>query len=379
MSRAIRLVAVSFAAAAVAVYAAGAVLLWHFPDRFVGFPEPEARQTPGMVGLRYVDVWLRVGPRREFVHGWFLPNDRHAPVVLLLHGTGHTIAGMVHVAATIHQAGAAVLMVDYRGLGKSSRRALTETTMFEDAEAAWHELRWHQPDPALRLVYGHSLGGPIALELAARYPDVNGVVVEAAPTSIAALLRASWVARAYPVDALLAGRFDAAAKVPRLGAPLLVIHGKRDAIVPAAMGVELYLRARAAKRLLLVDDAAHSDAAIVGAAEYQAAFERMLPPLREPALAGGPAGADGFAAPLQDSGQDSPGPTGRPGPRALATAPARSAALSVSTGMPVRPAVALRPGARRRAALRRHALERAARVARDPPRGDPRLREAGAI
>ena len=135
---------------------------------------------------------------------------------------------MVHVAAAIHRAGAAVLMIDYRGLGKSSRRALTEATMYEDAEAAWHELRWHQPDPALRLVYGHSLGGVIALELAARYPDVSGVVVEAAPTSIAALLRESWVARVYPVDAMLAGRFDAAAKVRRIGAPLLVIHGKRD-------------------------------------------------------------------------------------------------------------------------------------------------------
>ncbi len=230
-------------------------------------------------------MWLRAGPRREWVHGWFLPNDRHAPVVLLLHGTGRTIAGMVHVAAAIHRAGAAVLMIDYRGLGRSSRRAFTETTMYEDAEAAWQELRWHQPDPALRLVYGHSLGGAIALELAARYPDVNGVVVESAPTSIAALLRGSWVARIYPVDAILAGRFDAAAKIRRLGAPLLVIHGKRDPIVAPSMGVELYLRARGDKRLLLVDGAAHSDAATVGGAEYETAVERMLPPLREPALA----------------------------------------------------------------------------------------------
>ena len=285
MSRALRLVAVSLAVAAVAAYATGAAVLWQFPDRFVGFPEAEVPQTPGMIGLRYVDVWLRVGPRREFVHGWFLPKERHAPVVLLLHGTGRTIAGMVHVAGALHAAGAAVLMIDYRGLGKSSRRALTEATMYEDAEAAWQELRWHQPDPALRLVYGHSLGGVIALELAARYPDVNGVIVEAAPTSIVALLRDSWTARLYPVDALLGGRFDAAAKLPRLGSPLLVIHGKRDPIVPAAMGVELYLRARGAKRLLVVDGAAHSDAAIVGGAEYQAALERMLPPLREPALA----------------------------------------------------------------------------------------------
>jgi hypothetical protein len=288
MPRALRRVILWLAAALAAAYAAGAALLVHFPDRFVPFPEPEARQTPGMAGLRYTDVWLRSGPRRQWLHGWFLPNGRHAPVVLLLHGTGRTMTDMVHVAAAIHAAGAAVLMIDYRGLGRSSRIPLTERTMVEDAEAAWHELRWHQPDPAQRLVYGHSLGGAVALELAARYPDVNAVIVEATPTSIAALLRGSWTARAYPVDLLLAGRFDAQAKVRRVAAPLLVIHGKRDPIVPPAMGVELYLRATGQKRLLLVEDAAHSDAAIVAAADYRAAFERWLPPLREPALAGGP-------------------------------------------------------------------------------------------
>src|SRR5512134_3032926 len=285
MSRALRRVLLSAAAAAVAAYAAGAVLLWHFPDRFVSFPEPEVRQTPGMAGLRYVDVWLRAGPRREWVHGWFLPNDRHAPVVLLLHGTGRTIAGMVHVAAAIHAAGAAVLMIDYRGLGRSDRGPLTEASMYEDAEAAWHELRWHQPDAGRRFVYGHSLGAAPALELAARYPDVSGVAIEGAPTSMRELLRGSWVEALYPVDAILAGRFDPAGKLRRLSAPILVIHGKRDKLVPPAMGVELYMRATGRKSLLLVEEAAHSDAAAVGTREYQGAVEQLLGPGVNRALA----------------------------------------------------------------------------------------------
>ena len=285
MSRAIRRAGIALAATAVVLYAAGAAIVWRHPERFVQFPEPEIPRTPAMAGVPYVDVWLRAGPRRERVHGWWLPNERGAPAVLLLHGTGRTMAGMVHVAAALHEAGAAVLMIDYRGLGRSDRAALTEATMVEDAEAGWHELRWHQSDPARRLVYGHSLGGAIALELAARFTDVSGVVVEAAPTSVVALLRASRLARFYPVEPMLAGRFDAAAKVPRLGVPLLVIHGNRDAIVPATMGIELYLRATGRKRLLLVEAASHSDAAIVGGSSYAAALERMLPPLREPALA----------------------------------------------------------------------------------------------
>ena len=144
---------------------------------------------------------------------------------------------------------------------------------------------------------------------------------------------------------MLAGRFDAAAKVRRIGAPMLVIHGKRDAIVPSAMGVELYLRATGRKRLLLVEGAAHSDAAIVGAGEYQAALERML--------AGRPrAGARRRArARAIDWRYLRRDPSSRIDRSLRGTVAARRAALSVPARMPVRPAVALRPRARGRAAL----------------------------
>ena len=280
MPRTIRRVVIALAAAAASAYAAGAVIVWHTPDRFINFPEPEILQTPGMLGIRYDDVWLRVGSRRELIHGWWLPNGKDAPVFLLLHGTGRTKAGMVHVAAAIHAAGAAVLMIDYRGLGRADRGPLTEASMCEDAEAAWLELRWHQPDPARRFVYGHSLGAAPALELAARYPDLSGVIVEAAPTSMRELLHGSWIAALYPIDWMLAERFDLAAKLRRLTVPLLVIHGKNDGIVPPAMGIQLYLRASGRKSLLLVDGAAHSDAAVVGATEYREAVERLLPSVK---------------------------------------------------------------------------------------------------
>ncbi|HSD55281.1 MAG TPA: alpha/beta fold hydrolase [Burkholderiales bacterium] len=280
MPRTIRRVVIALAAAAASAYAAGAVIVWHTPDRFINFPEPEIPQTPGMLGIRYDEVWLRVGSHRELIHGWWVPNGKDAPVFLLLPGTGRTKAGLVHVGAAMHAAGAAVLMIDYRGLGRSDRGPLTEAEMYEDAEAAWLELRWHQPDAGRRFVYGHSLGAAPALELAARYPDVNGVVIEGAPTSVRELLRGTWVDALYPIDWMLALRFDQAAKLRRLTVPLLVIHGKRDDIVPPAMGIQLYLRATGRKSLLLVDGAAHSDAAVVGAAEYREAVERLLPSVK---------------------------------------------------------------------------------------------------
>jgi pimeloyl-ACP methyl ester carboxylesterase len=286
MLQTIRRIGVALAAAAAAAYATGAALVWRSPDRFIPFAEHATPRTPGMLGIDYREVWLRAGPHRALVHGWWLPNGRDAPVLLLLPGTGRTKAGMVHVAAAMHAAGAAVLMIDYRGLGRSDRGPLTEASMYEDAEAAWQELRWHQPDAGRRFVYGHSLGAAPALELAARYPDVNGVVIEGAPTSIRELLRDSWAAALYPVDRMLDGRFDAAAKVRRLGVPLLVVHGTRDPVVPHTMGVQLYLRAPGRKSLLLVEGATHGDAASVDAEAYQAAFERLMPLSPERAVAG---------------------------------------------------------------------------------------------
>jgi len=285
MVQTLRRAALGLFAGFLAAYAFGAVLIRWFPDRFIGFPEAETPRTPGAVGLRYVDVWLEVGWDRALVHGWWVPKGEGAPVVLLLHGTGRTIRGLVHVAAALHDAGAAVLMIDYRGLGRSDRGLLTETTMYEDATTAWQQMRWFQGDPTRCLVYGHSLGAAIALELAARNPDVAGVIIEGAATSMRELLAASAVGRLYPVDWLLRGRFDAAAKLARVRAPILFIHGKDDPIVPPQMSAELHRRANDPKALLIVERAGHSDAALRGAPEYRAAIARLIPPSQTLALA----------------------------------------------------------------------------------------------
>jgi hypothetical protein len=285
MARTLRRAALVPVAALLATYATGAALVGWFPDRFIGFPEPEIRRTPGAVGLPYFDVWLEVGWGRALVHGWWVPKGEGAPVVLLLPGTGRTIGGLVHVASALHEAGASVLMIDYRGLGRSDRATLTEATMYEDATTAWQHLRWFQGDPTRCLVYGHSLGAAIALELAARHPDAAGVIIEGAPTSMRDLLATSGLSRLFPVGWLARGRFDVAGKLARVRAPILFIHGKDDPIVPPAMSVELHRRANEPKALLVVERAGRSDAAVRAGPEYRAAVARLLPRPQALALA----------------------------------------------------------------------------------------------
>ena len=285
MAHVLRRTALGLLAGLLAIYVTGAVLIRWFPDRFIDFPEAETSRTPGAVGLRYVDVWLEVGWDRALVHGWWVPKGEGAPVVLLLHGTGRTIRGLVHVAAALHDAGAAVLMIDYRGLGRSDRAVLSEATMYDDATTAWQQMRLFQGDPTRCLVYGHSLGAAIALELAARNPDVAGVILEGAPTSMRELLAASGLSRLFPVDWLLRGRFDAAAKLARVRAPILFIHGRDDPLVPSAMSAELHRRANEPKALLIVERAGHSDSALRGGPAYTAAIAKLLPPTQTLAFA----------------------------------------------------------------------------------------------
>ena len=97
MARTIRLAAIGVVAALLLLYLAGAFVLWRFPDRLIDFPERETPQTPGAVGLQYADIWLEVGTSHALVHGWWIPKHEGAPVVLLLHGTGRTIRGLVQV------------------------------------------------------------------------------------------------------------------------------------------------------------------------------------------------------------------------------------------------------------------------------------------
>jgi hypothetical protein len=189
------------------------------------------------------------------------------------------------MAAAIHTAGAAVLMIDSRGLGRPDRGPLTEATLYEDAEAAWLEPHWHRPDAGRRFVHRDSLGAAPALALTARHPDADGVVIEGAPTSIRELLRQSWIAVVYPIAPLLGECFDDAAKVRHTIGPPFEIHGRRDAVVPPSIGIERYLRSPGRKSLLLVERVTDSDAASVDPEAHQQVLGRLIPRSPERTLA----------------------------------------------------------------------------------------------
>ena len=235
--------------------------LLYFPSRVV--PAPHAP---------FEDRWFEASDGTR-LHGWWRPAAAAPAIahVLVCHGNAGNVADREAHAALLASAGLDVLLFDYRGYGRSAGRP-GEAGTYLDARAARAGLLREPGASADRLIYlGESLGGAVALELAIEHPPA-GLVLQSAFTSVRDMARlhypivpAGAVPDAYPSLRLIAG----------LRAPLLVIHGERDEIVPAEHGRALYDAAPEPKQLRVLPDVGHNDL-IAGAGEEWAAAVAAL-------------------------------------------------------------------------------------------------------
>ncbi|WP_295851595.1 alpha/beta fold hydrolase [uncultured Xylophilus sp.] len=213
------------------------------------------------------------------------------PVLLYLHGARWNVVGSASRIRRMQEMGFSVLAIDYRGFGKSSAGLPSEATAAEDAQAAWDWLAQRFPDRS-RYVFGHSLGGAIAIDLATRIPDASGVIVEGTFTNIADVVSTfkwGWL----PFSALITQRFESIDKVKRIQAPLLVVHGSEDSLIPAALGRRLYDAAKVQKQFVLVPGGSHHSTNAVGESQYRGALKSLFGLNTQPAL---PSQADSSVA-----------------------------------------------------------------------------------
>ncbi|MBA3253841.1 MAG: alpha/beta fold hydrolase [Burkholderiaceae bacterium] len=225
-------------------------------------------------GTEEFDVKLANGHQ---LHFWHVPQEdaKRAPTVLYLHGARWNLNGSVFRMSRWFDLGFNVLAVDYRGFGKSTELLPSEETAYEDARVALEELKRREPDPARRFIYGHSLGGALAIDLAAgplkeAGNEVGGIIIESTFTSIPAVVRGMKYGWVPGIGMVVTQPFDSATKIGKVDTPLLIIHGTADGIVPHAMADELYAAAASkVKRVIKIEGGTHSGASRVGGATYR--------------------------------------------------------------------------------------------------------------
>jgi len=223
------------------------------------------------------EVWIgfesKVSGIPARLHGLWLPHpDAQAPLLLYLHGAQHEVTSSADRLRRLQRMGFSVLAVDYRGFGKSGSELPSEASAYEDAHAAWQWLAAQQPGRA-RYIFGHSLGGAIAIHLAAEVDDAAGLIIESSFTSMSDVV-ASFSQGWSAVRRFITQRFDAAQKIRTVRAPVLVVHGDRDLLIPHALGRALYDAAVSSKRFVLVPGGSHHDTHAVGEGPLrQALFE----------------------------------------------------------------------------------------------------------
>jgi uncharacterized protein len=209
------------------------------------------------------------------LHALVHPADHaKAPLLLYLHGARWDVTGSAHRIARMQELGFTVVAVDYRGFGKTSKETPSEKMAYEDAQATWQWMAKTYPSQP-RYIFGHSLGGAIAIELAQSVNDEQGTIVEGTFTSIpdvASTMAWGWL----PTSALITQRFESVKKIASIGSPLLVVHGANDSVIKPYLGRKLYEAAAQPKRFMLVEGGSHHNTNAVGQAAYKVALTEMF-------------------------------------------------------------------------------------------------------
>ncbi|APX92006.1 alpha/beta hydrolase [Halomonas sp. 1513] len=260
-----------------AIYVLVVVLMWAFQERLLYLPHAgrEHVATPADRGLAWEDVTLTTEDELA-LDAWWLPAPEPRGSLLFFHGNAGNISHRLESIAQFQRLGLSVLIIDYRGYGRSEGRPSEEGTAL-DARAAW---QWLQDEagvaPDETVVFGRSLGAAVAAELAASLEQQTApaaVILESPFRSVPELaqrlypfLPARWLARIdYPVESY----------VTRISAPLLVIHSRDDEVIPYDEGEAVYRAANAPKQLLTISGG-HNTGFVDSEADYLEGIDAFL-------------------------------------------------------------------------------------------------------
>nr|MBP8695992.1 alpha/beta hydrolase [Syntrophobacterales bacterium] len=257
---------------AVALSITGVLALMFFlQSKLVYFPDGQIIATPADRGLPYEEVTFEADDGVR-LSAWFVPSGAGRGVVLFSHGNGGNISYNLPFVEILHRVGLSIFIYDYRGYGRSRGKPSEEGT-YSDAGGAWRYLTESRKVPAGQiLLYGQSLGGPVAAKLARGTPPA-ALILDSTFTNFVDIAGHHYPF--LPVRWLARFEYNALEHVRNVRCPVLVIHSTDDEIVPFSQGLALYEAAPEPKAFIKLRGG-HNDALILSAGAYREGIDGFL-------------------------------------------------------------------------------------------------------
>ncbi|OGQ80546.1 MAG: hypothetical protein A3F90_16525 [Deltaproteobacteria bacterium RIFCSPLOWO2_12_FULL_60_19] len=251
------------------------LMLWGCPmeEKFIFFPSSAIEQTPRDIGLAFEDVFFTASDGVR-LNGWFVPHPQATTTLLWFHGNAGNISHRLGNLRLLHdKVKTNVFAVDYRGYGRSDG-TVSEQGTYRDAEAALRHLRARQEiDAKNTVIFGQSLGAAVATELASRQTCL-ALILEAPFASVRAMARVAfpWL----PIGPLIRTRYEVIETIKRVKAPILILHGDRDEVVPFDQGKQVFAAAPEPKEFYTIAGSHHNDTYVVGGDAYFATIKDFI-------------------------------------------------------------------------------------------------------
>jgi hypothetical protein len=229
------------------------------PDRY-----PNGIWNPSSFGLEVEDVWFLSEDGVE-LHGWWMRHAKSRGAVLYCHGNAGNISNRIGVYRHLQRMALDILAFDYRGYGRSAGEP-SESGVYMDARAAYDHLHGALGQaPERILIFGHSLGGAVGIDLAG-HRQAAGLVAQSTFTTVREMARVRFPS--VPLHLVASNQFRSLRKVESLNLPKLFIHGTADETIPLALGRKLYEHAAEPKEWYEVPHAGHNDVYRFGGFRY---------------------------------------------------------------------------------------------------------------
>lgn len=217
------------------------------------------------------DHWI-ITPDKTRLHAWYLPNKKVKIAILWLHGNAGNITGRLDQAITwVENLSVSVFLFSYRGYGRSEGSPSIKN-LFQDTKAAYDYLSKLDNNSGI-VIYGHSLGGSAAIELAAKVSSA-GLIVEGTFTSLTDIGKMFYPY--LPVKWLVGDSLNSLDKIGNIDCPKLFIHGDQDEVIPYEMGKKLFEKAKEPKTFYRVKGGDHNSMLDIAGEEFLQRVSKFL-------------------------------------------------------------------------------------------------------